>query len=354
VRHWSVSLVRSSVLLPKIAAVLAALAIPVAAGAQEVVEYYGTDQLGSIRVVFDASGTVVSRADYLPYGEELAAAGTMPAEHFTGQARDGEAGMDYFHARQYQPRSGRFNAVDPVYAGLFDPQQWNRYAYARNTPLSLTDPTGMYNRPPPPAQAPDSNCRQSAGAYWCPSGALFIPTSNYVPSENPYDWGYHGGELAAGEAVYAAQIAPALWANSNYLREALGGGKVDNATGHTIFSKPENGSNVENVPNGSPARSSDGIVDPERPGMLVPISDGLQLTVYGNGFLLPVLTPRAQLLMTVPGLNLAVGAIVGYKALGKNQWIGIGAFASTLAPSDLSWDQLFQSTAWTPPVGLPR
>lgn len=67
----------------------------------------------------------------------------MPAERFTGQARDGEAGLDYFHARQYQPRTGRFNAVDPVYAGLFDPQQWNRYAYAVNRPTSVVDPTGM-------------------------------------------------------------------------------------------------------------------------------------------------------------------------------------------------------------------
>jgi RHS repeat-associated protein len=94
--------------------VLVALAFASSAQAQEVVEYYGTDALGSVRVVFDATGAVVARADYLPYGEELAAAGPMPSEHFTGQARDGEAGMDYFHARQYQPRTGRFNAVDPI------------------------------------------------------------------------------------------------------------------------------------------------------------------------------------------------------------------------------------------------
>ncbi len=73
--------------------------------AQEVIEYYGTDALGSIRVVFDASGTVVARTDYLPFGETFEASGNGPAEGFTGQARDGEAGLDYFHARMYQPRT---------------------------------------------------------------------------------------------------------------------------------------------------------------------------------------------------------------------------------------------------------
>ena len=45
-------------------------------------------------------------------------------------------------ARFYRPRHGRFAQVDPVYAGLFDPQQWNRYAYARNNPLGFVDPDG--------------------------------------------------------------------------------------------------------------------------------------------------------------------------------------------------------------------
>ncbi len=113
------------------------------ARAQETIEYYGTDHLGSVRVVFDAAGTVLARADYLPYGEELATIGPVPAQKFTGQARDAEAGQDYFHARMYQPRTGRFNAVDPVYAGLFQPQKWNRYEYALNNPVALTDPSGL-------------------------------------------------------------------------------------------------------------------------------------------------------------------------------------------------------------------
>jgi RHS repeat-associated protein len=152
------------------------------AGAQtEVVEYYGLDALGSVRVVFDGSGVVVARSDYLPFGENLNPSGALPPWQFTGQVRDGEAGQDDFGARRYQPRHGRFTAVDPVYAGLFDPQQWNRYGYARNSPLVFVDPDGrevdcptaycevvnvVGTLPPPPTKvvAPTSPSTTSAAA----------------------------------------------------------------------------------------------------------------------------------------------------------------------------------------------
>jgi hypothetical protein len=41
--------------------------------------------------------------------------------------------------------TGRFQSVDPVLpveTALRDPQQWNRYAYARNNPLIYSDPDG--------------------------------------------------------------------------------------------------------------------------------------------------------------------------------------------------------------------
>jgi RHS repeat-associated protein len=109
----------------------------------ETIEYYGYDAIGSTRVVFASNGSVLARGDYLPFGEPLAA-DNLPPEQFTGQARDPEAGFDYFNARRYHDRLGRFGTSDPVFANaLLDPQQWNRYAYARNNPLSLTDPSGL-------------------------------------------------------------------------------------------------------------------------------------------------------------------------------------------------------------------
>jgi len=114
------------------------------ARAQEQIEYYGSDAIGSTRIVFDQTGAIKARADFRPFGEEIFASAPMPAERFTGQVRDGESASDYFHARMLQPRNGRFNAVDPVFAAPTDPQQWNRYAYARGNPLSFVDPLGAF------------------------------------------------------------------------------------------------------------------------------------------------------------------------------------------------------------------
>jgi RHS repeat-associated protein len=84
------------------------------ASAQETVEYYGTDAVGSTRTVFDQSGAVVARTDYLPFGEEVFAPGALPKERFTGQERDGDAGLDYFHFRMDVTRTGRFSTTDPA------------------------------------------------------------------------------------------------------------------------------------------------------------------------------------------------------------------------------------------------
>ncbi len=66
--------------------------------------------------------------------------------HFTGKQRDTESGLDNFGARYNASSLGRFMSVDPIWIKadrLADPQRLNLYAYGRNNPLKLTDPTGM-------------------------------------------------------------------------------------------------------------------------------------------------------------------------------------------------------------------
>lgn len=46
------------------------------------------------------------------------------------------------HARYYDPEVGRFTSADTVVPSAMDPQALNRYAYVRNNPTVLTDPSG--------------------------------------------------------------------------------------------------------------------------------------------------------------------------------------------------------------------
>jgi RHS repeat-associated protein len=124
-------------------AIIALLASAGRAAAQtETIEYYGTDAVGSVRIVFNASGAVVARQDYGPFGQEILAAPGMSPERFGGQTADSDLQQAYFHARQLQARTGRFGTTDPVFNGVLTPQGWNRYTYVSNSPLTLLDPDG--------------------------------------------------------------------------------------------------------------------------------------------------------------------------------------------------------------------
>ena len=125
------------------------------------IRFLTPDHLGSTRVVTQAvvsgsDGGVVSRHDYLPFGEEIGSLGgrttalkysaSGTAQKFTGKERDNESGLDYFGARYFSGAEGRFTSVDPENASgdPADPQSWNGYAYARNNPLLYVDPDGRY------------------------------------------------------------------------------------------------------------------------------------------------------------------------------------------------------------------
>ena len=121
--------------------------------------YLSWDHLGSTRMVTDQNAQVVSRHDYLPFGDELTSgyAGRPNPwggnenvnQKFTGKERDSESGLDYFGARYYGSALGRFTSPDwsegaiPIpYADLHNPQSLNLYTYVQNNPLSVADPDG--------------------------------------------------------------------------------------------------------------------------------------------------------------------------------------------------------------------
>jgi|SoiMethySBSTD1v2_1073268.scaffolds.fasta_scaffold20379_4 RHS repeat-associated protein len=120
------------------------------AQAQDTVVYYHTDAIGSVRMITDANGQVISRYEYLPFGEPWLPPVAADIRQFAGKERDAETGLDYFGARYYASGIGRFTTADSWIASLdaamMEPQLWNRYAYVSNNPLRKVDPDGRWER----------------------------------------------------------------------------------------------------------------------------------------------------------------------------------------------------------------
>jgi len=108
------------------------------------ITYYHNDLLGSPVVATDASGAVIWRESYWPYGERLtnAAASSTNDVWFTGRRQDVDTGLVYMGARYYDPALGRFISTDPKGFDEESVHSFNRYAYANNNPYKFRDPDG--------------------------------------------------------------------------------------------------------------------------------------------------------------------------------------------------------------------
>ncbi|HZE86742.1 MAG TPA: PA14 domain-containing protein [Methylomirabilota bacterium] len=103
--------------------------------------YFHNDHLGSTSVVTNQSGTVVETTAYDPWGK-IKSGGTASKFNYTGQEHDSETGLDYYNARYYSSDIRRFTQPDDIIQDVYNPQDLNRYTYARNNPLRYTDPSG--------------------------------------------------------------------------------------------------------------------------------------------------------------------------------------------------------------------
>ncbi len=106
------------------------------------VTYFHTDALGSPVATTDASGNVLERTYYAPYGEALNR--TVDGPGYTGHVMDAATGLVYAQQRYYDPVVGKFLSIDPVAADPSSGGNFNRYWYANNNPYRFTDPTGRF------------------------------------------------------------------------------------------------------------------------------------------------------------------------------------------------------------------
>ena len=69
-------------------------------------------------------------------------AGVTTDRGYTGHEHLDALGLVNMNARIYDPQLGRFLSPDPLVSAVDDMQDFNRYSYAWNNPLAVTDPNG--------------------------------------------------------------------------------------------------------------------------------------------------------------------------------------------------------------------
>lgn len=129
-------------LAPLLTLLLTAVGLLIAAPpAHAQVIYYHTDALGSPVAITDASGQVIERSEYEPYGRLLNHALT-DGPGYTGHVSDAMTGLSYMQQRYYDPLLQIFISVDPNPVDTTTAYNFCRYCYARLNPYRFTDPDG--------------------------------------------------------------------------------------------------------------------------------------------------------------------------------------------------------------------
>lgn len=108
------------------------------------IRYQFSNHLGTSVLELDDTAQIISYEEYYSFGstsfQSVDSMREVPARRYryTGKERDEETGFYYHGARYYAPWLTRWTAADPE--GMVDGA--NLYAYVRDNPIRLSDPTG--------------------------------------------------------------------------------------------------------------------------------------------------------------------------------------------------------------------
>jgi RHS repeat-associated protein len=99
------------------------------------------DQQGTTLIALNASDQTALQRRQTPFGSPRGSVPSWPNQKgFVGGTVD-PTGLVQLGIREYDPGIGRFVSADPV-IDHGDPQQVNGYAYADNSPVTMSDPSG--------------------------------------------------------------------------------------------------------------------------------------------------------------------------------------------------------------------
>ncbi len=120
-------------------------------------DYLHRDHLGSVEAISDTAGALVEQLSFDSWGrrrqgnwQPMTDAAIynfdtqLTTRGFTGHEQLDPVGLVHMNGRVYDPTIGRFLSADPHVQAPGNLQNWNRYSYVMNNPLSYTDPTGFF------------------------------------------------------------------------------------------------------------------------------------------------------------------------------------------------------------------
>ncbi|WP_245589521.1 RHS repeat-associated core domain-containing protein [Amycolatopsis balhimycina] len=153
------------------------------------ISWLADDHQGTPRLAIDSATLKVTPRRQDPFGSPRGPAADIPGDRgFVGGTEDTSIGLTGVGAREYDAASGRFLSTDPL-LNPGDPQQLQGYAYANNSPVSFSDPSGMI------ASGPDGEC-----AKFCAYKPGHNPATNSQPD---LEWNVHN--CPSGEYYCKAQ-----------------------------------------------------------------------------------------------------------------------------------------------------
>ncbi|GAB2872444.1 polymorphic toxin-type HINT domain-containing protein [Lentzea nigeriaca] len=156
--------------------------------------WVSADQHGTAQSTITALSQAVSTRRTLPFGEVRGDTGTWPArldKGFVGGTLD-NTGLTHIGAREYDPKLGRFISVDPV-MDLADPRQWNAYVYSNNSPVTFSDPTGLYCDSCNFYEGEKSDAGNNVGCGYSPNGLCGPEGSGVSQQEMNQLWQWESG-----------------------------------------------------------------------------------------------------------------------------------------------------------------
>lgn len=107
------------------------------------VYFFGTDGLGSTRLLTDTSGGTANTFAYDAFGTLIASNGPPQTAYlFAREQLDFDLGIYYNRARYVDQNSGRFLSRDTFEGNNSDPLSLHKYLYASANPVNLIDPSG--------------------------------------------------------------------------------------------------------------------------------------------------------------------------------------------------------------------